>query len=91
MSHISSNKAWLLTKQIGMIMNLYPRKCAMCGKGMNEGYLLHDSIPLCSTGCLSQYLYEVEDTCYYTEWEDEDVIDDMYDEQGNPWSVTKGE
>ena len=61
----------------------------MCGKGMTEGYLLYDSIPLCSTSCLTEYLYEIDDTCYFTEWEDSDYIDVMYDNEGNSWSVNK--
>ena len=70
-------------------MQLHPRKCSMCGTGMREGYLLYDSIPLCSSSCLTQYLYEIDDTCYFTEWEDSDYIDVMYDNQGNSWSVNK--
>ena len=69
-------------------MKLYPRKCENCGKGMREGYVLHDAGNYCGTDCLLETLYN-NDVCYFTDWEDSDVMDEglMYDSKGSEWNI----
>lgn len=65
-------------------MRLYPRKCEECGKGMDDGWLVYGDTTICSTECLSNFLYR-EDVCFYTEWEDEDISsgEPMYTSSGD--------
>lgn len=71
-------------------MKFYPRKCANCGLGMDEGYILYDSDTLCSSSCLSEYLH-AHDIAYYTEWDELDVDDTVYDVEGNEYILNKKE
>ena len=68
-------------------MELHPRKCENCGKGMSVGYVLHDETTLCSTDCLTEHLY-IKELAYYTEWEDEDE-DVMYNDNGKAFIVSE--
>ena len=69
-----------------LIMELHPRKCENCGKGMSHGYVLHDEITLC-TDCLTEHL-DIKELAYYTEWEDEDE-DVMYTDDGKAFNVSE--
>lgn len=55
---------------------LFPRQCDVCGKGMSEGYVIHDSEYYCSDECLAEKYSDEEydeiydlDEGYWTEWE----------------------
>lgn len=77
-------------------MRIFARVCSVCSKGMNKGYLCCDET-FCSEACLSksfEYTYNSwaehyeamggdDGSCYYTEWEEIDAGDDVYDEKGN--------
>lgn len=73
-------------------MVLYPRKCEWCGKGMHKGWLVYGDTNICSTECLSELLYR-DDVCFYTEWEDDDVLsgEPMYTSSGEEVYVKKEE
>ena len=71
-------------------MKFYPRKCENCGCGMDEGYLMDDIVTLCSSDCLTEYLHRI-DTLYFTEWDELDTHDTVFDEDGNEFSIKKKE
>jgi len=72
-------------------MELFARKCDNCGHGMNEGHYYNDSHYFCSTDCLLEHLYHLEE-CFYTTW---DVLSDVlegepvYDEKGKSYELKK--
>lgn len=61
----------------------FARKCDVCNKGMDAGYVVCSAEYYCSEECLhtkiseNEYkeLYE-EDHAYYTEWSEEDIDED---------------
>jgi len=65
---------------------LFPRKCDVCGDGMNEGFCVGGGEKyFCSNKCLHtvyskkewKKMYSDEGDNYYTEWEQEDIdLDD---------------
>ena len=66
--------------------DLYPRVCSECNKGMSDGYCIDNGDwYFCSEACLHKkytptewaYIYgDGEGDSYWTEWEEQDMIDD---------------
>ena len=71
----------------------YSRKCDVCNKGMEEGFVIHGNYA-CSKNCIdnlqnysySEYLKDYEedsDSAYYTDWEqDWNMEQTLYLEDG---------
>lgn len=75
---------------------IYYRKCANCGRGMNEGYVIYDET-YCSDECRASAIsdtdyeanYADEDNdddnvfCYWTEWDEADEGEPIYNAEGD--------
>lgn len=67
-------------------MKKFRRYCEFCGRGMNEGYLVDNSLTYCSERCARMDLSDAKfeelmarleadedfDGIYWTEWEEDD-------------------
>lgn len=79
-------------------MEKFARKCDVTGRGMNEGYVfghgeMYASDKESAIKLAYKYGYDSlgdaydDDLCYYTEWEECDIDECYYDEEGNEYQV----
>lgn len=79
-------------------MKKFARKCDVTGRGMNEGYVfghgeMYASDKESAIKLADKYGYDSlgnaydDDLCYYTEWEECDIDECYYDEEGNEYQV----
>jgi uncharacterized protein (UPF0128 family) len=79
-------------------MEKFARKCDVTGRGMNEGYVfgcgeMYASDKESAIKLADKYGYDSlgdaydDDLCYYTEWEECDIDECYYDEEGNEYQV----